>query len=63
MPPFYVKAKEVNFPLIGNMASLNLVNEEKDKRDLVYEENGQIVSGSENESNPAMTGQFGGEGI
>ena len=45
------------------MASLNLVNEEKDKRDLVYEENGQIVSGSENESNPAMTGQFGGEGI
>ena len=47
---------------------MNLVKEQKNDRDIVMQDSGQVVSGSEhssrmNESGAGMTGQFGGEGI
>ena len=68
VPPFVVKAKEVAFPKIG--MAMNFVKEEKNQREIVLD-NGEVVSGSDGsyrgsrmgDSNAAMTGQFGGEGI
>ena len=42
VPPFVVKAKEVNFPKIKN--AIGLVKEELDQRDIVMVDTGEIVS-------------------
>lgn len=69
VPPFVVKQKEVAFPKIG-MAK-NFVREEKNQREIIIADTGEVVSGDSESSfkgsrmndSRAMTGQFGGEQI
>ena len=48
IPPFIVKQKEVAFPKIVN--AMNLVREEKNQREIIMADNGELVSGSSNGS-------------
>jgi len=58
VPPFLVKAKEVAFPKIGLMKSMNLVAEQKDQRDIVMADSGEVLDG-ENGSSASGT-KYGG---
>ena len=42
VPPFFVKAKEVNLPKIKNADAL--VKQEMDARELVWQNNGEVIS-------------------
>ena len=50
IPPFYLKNKVVEFPMLGIERNNNLVKEEKSKRNIVFKDTGEVMGSDDNES-------------